>query len=55
MDRTLSTSFLAALPDAERAAVGQRVRDLIAGTPALSGPVATFPYRTAMHRALRLS
>ncbi len=49
VDRTLSTSFIAALPPERKAEAVARVRDLIAATPALSsgGPVA-FPYLTEM-------
>lgn len=51
VQRTLSTSFIAALPDAQRADVERQVRALIAATPALAdageGDIA-FPYRTQM-------
>lgn len=48
VDRTLSISFIAALPDAERASVAAQVRDLINSTPALAGQTeVTFPYYTA--------
>ncbi|WP_245442528.1 hypothetical protein [Methylobacterium terrae] len=47
LDRTLSVSFIAALPEPERARVAARVRDLIARTPGLAGRAeVTFPYRT---------
>ncbi|WEK44211.1 MAG: class I SAM-dependent methyltransferase [Candidatus Sphingomonas colombiensis] len=47
--RTLSVSFIAALPDAERAAVEQQVRRLIAETPELAGQAEiSFPYETRM-------
>ncbi len=50
LDRTLSVSFIAALPEAERAKVAQSVRDLIARTPELAGRDAvTFPYRTFVY------
>lgn len=51
VQRTLSTSFIAALPDLQRAEVERQVRALVAATPALAeagdGDVA-FPYRTQM-------
>lgn len=47
--RTLSVSFIAALPDAERAEVERRVRALVAATPELAGPAEiAFPYETQM-------
>jgi len=47
VDRTLSISFIAALPPAERQRVGDRVRTLIAATPALVGKaIVAFPYET---------
>lgn len=46
LGRFLSTSFIAALPDAERAIATDKVRALIAATPALQGADAVFPYRT---------
>ncbi len=50
LDRTLSVSFIAALPEAERARVAQDVRDLIARTPDLAGrDEVTFPYRTQVY------
>ena len=45
VERTLSVSFIAALPPVERDAVAAEVRALIAATPVLAGPVA-FPYET---------
>ncbi|WP_199553360.1 class I SAM-dependent methyltransferase [Sandaracinobacteroides hominis] len=45
--RTLSVSFIAALPPAEQEAVVRQVREFIAATPALSGPEVAFPYETA--------
>ncbi|AGH49225.1 methyltransferase [Sphingomonas sp. MM-1] len=47
LDRTLSTSFIAALPPAGQEAVAARVRALIASTPALAGEETAFPYETA--------
>lgn len=49
VQRTLSTSFIAALPDAQRAQVEREVRALIAATPAIAGGGdIVFPYRTQM-------
>lgn len=48
VDRTLSVSFIAALPQDRREAVERQVRDLIARTPELAGDRAAFPYETAM-------
>ncbi|TGD99832.1 class I SAM-dependent methyltransferase [Methylobacterium nonmethylotrophicum] len=56
LDRTLSVSFIAALPEAERARVTQEVRYLIARTPDLAGRAeVTFPYRTHAYRCERVS
>lgn len=46
VDRTLSTSFIAALPPATRQEVAARVRALIAATPELAHDPVSFPYRT---------
>lgn len=47
VDRTCSTSFIAALPEAEREAVAMRLRQLIAATPELSGrDEVAYPYVT---------
>lgn len=55
VDRVLSVSFIAALPDAERARVTERLRALVAGHPALAGGAEVrFPYRTLAYRARRL-
>jgi SAM-dependent methyltransferase len=55
--RTLSTSFIAALPDAQKAAVADEVRALIARTPDLAGdlagPEAVFPYLTRAYDCRR--
>lgn len=49
VERMLSVSLVAALPDAERAAVEREVRDLIARTPELAGKAEVgFPYQTMM-------
>ena len=47
VDRTLSVSFVAALPEADRAGIVEAVRDLIATTPELAGrETVSFPYET---------
>ncbi len=47
IDRVVSTSFIAALPEAERAIVVERVRALLGRDPSLrSRPIITLPYRT---------
>lgn len=49
VQRTLSTSFIAALPEARRNEVERRTRALIDGTPELSGRAEiAFPYDTVM-------
>lgn len=54
VDHVLSISFIAALPDAERAAVGARMRRLIATHPMLRGRSAVrFPFQTKAHLARR--
>ncbi|GJD52262.1 putative methyltransferase [Methylobacterium crusticola] len=54
VDRVLSVSFIAALPEAERARVAGQVRALIARTPDLAGRAeVTFPYRTTAFRCER--
>ncbi|TNC16160.1 methyltransferase domain-containing protein [Methylobacterium terricola] len=56
LDRTLSVSFIAALPQAEQDRVAQDVRDLIARTPDLAGRAeVTFPYRTHVYWCERLA
>ena len=53
--RTLSTSFIAALPDAARTAVAAEVRALIARTPALADAAGVaFPYVTRAYDCRRL-
>lgn len=50
LDRTLSVSFIAALPPDERARVADQVRAFIAATPELVGrEQVAFPYETAMY------
>jgi len=47
LDRTMSISFIAALPDEERAMVADQVRQLIDGTPGIAGRASiAFPYET---------
>jgi ubiquinone/menaquinone biosynthesis C-methylase UbiE len=47
IDRVLSVSFIAALPDERKANVADRLRALIAGTPELRGrELIAFPYQT---------
>ncbi|SDV48428.1 class I SAM-dependent methyltransferase [Chitinasiproducens palmae] len=56
VDRTLSISFIAALPDAERARVEQRLLALIAGHPALrTAAEVAFPYETRAYRFAALA
>ena len=47
VDRVLSTSFIAALPDDERAEMQQAIRNIIAATPELTGRESVaYPYET---------
>ncbi|WP_248732669.1 class I SAM-dependent methyltransferase [Pseudomonas sp. MWU13-2517] len=56
MDRFLSVSFIAALPDAEKAKVTAQLQALIDTHPALQGrDTVAFPYQTQAYRCLRLS
>ncbi|ROM33206.1 SAM-dependent methyltransferase [Pseudomonas poae] len=56
MDRFLSVSFIAALPDAEKAKVTAQLQALIDTHPALQGrDSVAFPYQTQAYRCLRLS
>ncbi|PTT83141.1 SAM-dependent methyltransferase, partial [Pseudomonas sp. HMWF005] len=49
-----STSFIAALPDAQRAKVDEQVRALIASEPQLRNKdVVTVPYETAAFVAVK--
>ncbi|POA47011.1 SAM-dependent methyltransferase [Pseudomonas sp. MPR-ANC1] len=53
-NRVRSTSFIAALPQAQRAKVDEQIRDLIASEPALRGrDVVTVPYETAAFVAVK--
>jgi hypothetical protein len=55
LKRTLSVSFISALPSGERSKVEREVRRLIARTPALAdGKVVAFPYETSMYAYRRI-
>jgi SAM-dependent methyltransferase len=55
VDRVMSTSFIGALPQAERDKLTDRVRQVIAEEPSLAGkPEVTFPYVTHAYMAVRL-
>ena len=55
VDRFLSVSFIAALPDDERAGVERQLRELIETHPALHGrETISFPYRTRAFRCVRV-
>ncbi|MBK5529272.1 methyltransferase domain-containing protein [Pseudomonas sp. TH06] len=55
VNRVRSTSFIAALPEAQRAKVDEQIRALIAAEPALRGrDVITVPYETAAFVAVKL-
>ena len=55
VSRTLSTSFIAKLPDAEREKVADWLRELIATHPDLRGKTEiTYPYVTETYAATRL-
>jgi SAM-dependent methyltransferase len=54
VERFLSVSFIAALPDAQRAEIERRLRALIADEPALAGAgEVAFPYETVAYHATR--
>jgi len=56
IDRVLSTSFIAALPAAERMRVATQVQQLIASTPDLAGKSeVTMPYVTAAYSCQKLA
>ena len=55
LDRMLSVSFIAALPEGERQSVAGRLRALPARFAALREPVIAFPYVTQAWLAERLS
>ncbi len=53
-NRVRSTSFIAALPQAQRDKVDEQIRALIASEPALRGRhVLTVPYETAAYVAVK--
>ena len=55
VDRFMSVSFIAALPERERRGVEQQLRNLIDAHPALRGRgTIEFPYRTRAFRCVRL-
>ena len=55
VDRCLSISFIAALPQAKQNEVAAQLRDLIASTPELAGKAeVTFPYVTAAFSCRKL-
>ncbi|NUU35861.1 class I SAM-dependent methyltransferase [Pseudomonas sp. C2B4] len=55
-NRARSTSFIAALPEVERAKVDEQIRAMIAGEPELRGrEVVTVPYETAVFVAVKAS
>jgi len=55
VDRALSVSFIAALPEEERARVAVKVRSLVASTPELAGRGEVgFPYETCVYWCGRL-
>jgi hypothetical protein len=56
IDRVLSTSFIAALPAAERSRIAAQVWQLIASTPGLAGKrEVTMPYVTAAYSCQKLA
>jgi hypothetical protein len=53
-NRVRSTSFIAALPDAERARIDEQLRALVDSDPELRGrDVMTVPYETAAFVAVK--
>jgi len=55
IDRTLSVSFIAALPATEQAVVTQKMHELIDTHPQLKGrSEVTFPYRTHAYHCIRI-
>ena len=54
VERTLSTSFVAALGEAERAKIAAGVREIIATTPDVAGrETVTFPYETRAYACVK--
>lgn len=55
IDRTLSISYIAALPQAEQDAIAGQIRTVIAATPELAGkPEVTIAYKTAAYCCRKL-
>lgn len=54
VDRVMSVSFIAALPQREQDAVRTQLQAVIDDTPALAGPEVEFPYRTDAYSCERL-
>ncbi|MFL6551132.1 MAG: SAM-dependent methyltransferase, partial [Povalibacter sp.] len=55
VDRTLSISFVAALPSEQRTQIAQRIRELIERTPELAArKTVRFPYRTVAFSCRKL-
>lgn len=55
VNRTLSTSFIAKLADAERESIASRLRNLVATHPDLAGASqVTYPYVTVAYAATRI-
>lgn len=55
VDRILSVSFIASLPQAERLALDLRLRELPERYPTLREPQIVFPYRTEIWQSQRLA
>jgi SAM-dependent methyltransferase len=56
IDRSMSVSFVAALPASEKAEIAARLRSIIDTTPALKGRATiAFPYRTRLYSCVRLN
>jgi hypothetical protein len=55
VDRILSVSFIATLPEADRNELASRLRELPGRYPALRQPLIRFPYRTELWLSRRLS
>jgi hypothetical protein len=54
VDRNLSISFIAALPEAEKGQVAARIRELISHTPGLAGKAEiNYPYRTHAYHCVK--
>lgn len=56
VDRTMSVSFVAALPEGERRRLAEEIAALIAATPELAdGERVVFPYQTVAHVARKIA